>query len=68
MILTYPKLKGRIVEKYGSQENFCEAVGLSSVSVSKKMTGQTGFSQKDILKWCELLDIDIKEIGDFFYS
>lgn len=68
MTLTYPKLRGRIVEKYGSQEAFCEAVGLSAVSVSKKMTGQTGFSQKDIIKWCELLDIDIKEVGDFFYS
>ena len=66
--LTYSKLRGRIVEKYGSQEKFCDVVGLSSVSVSNKMTGQTGFSQKDILKWCELLDIDIKEVGDFFYS
>lgn len=68
MTLTYPKLRGRIIEKYGSQEAFCTAVGLSSVSVSKKMTGQTGFSQKDIIRWCELLDIDIKDVGDFFYS
>lgn len=66
--LSYAKLRGRIIEKYGSQENFCEAVGLSSVSVSKKMNGLTGFSQKDIIKWCELLEIDIKDVGDFFYS
>lgn len=65
---TYSKLRGRIVEKYGSQEKFCEAVGLSPVSVSNKMTGQTGFSQKDIVKWCELLDIDLKEVGLFFYA
>ena len=33
MILTYPKLKGRVVEKYGSQENFCEAVGLAKACI-----------------------------------
>ena len=66
--LSYSKLRGRIVEKYGSQERFCEAVGISSVSMSKKMTGQTGFSQQDIIKWCSLLDIELNDVGDYFFA
>lgn len=66
--MVYAKLRGRIIEKYGTQENFCKELGLSSVSVSKKMTGKTSFSQADIIKWCSLLDIDLKDVGLFFYT
>ena len=66
--LTYQKLRGRIIEKYGTQERFCEELGISQTSMSKKMTGKTGFSQKDIINWCELLDIDLKEVGSYFYA
>ncbi len=64
----YPKLRGRIIEKYGSLEKFRALVGLSGTAMSKKMNGRTGFSQTDILKWCELLDIDLQEIGPYFYA
>ena len=56
------KLKGRIVEKYLTQEKFAEVIGISSNSMSKKMNGKIGFSQKDIVKWSELLDIDKSKI------
>ena len=53
----YNKLRGRIVEKYGSQERFAEAIGLSKNSLSKKMNGRTGFSQSDMMLWGKLLSI-----------
>lgn len=62
----YRKLSGRIVEKYGSNKKFAEAVGISEVSMSKKMTGRVGISQQDMILWAELLDIDRTEFGDFF--
>ena len=68
MEMTYAKLKGRIVEKYGTQENFCRAIGMSKVSISKKMNGKTGFSQREIIKWCDALDIPLEEVGLFFYK
>lgn len=68
MVERYAALRGRIVEKYGTQQDFCEALGMSPTTVSKKMTGQTGFSQKDIERWCKLLDIRLDEIGRFFYK
>lgn len=66
--MKYLKLRGRIIEKYGSQERFRKHLGISSTALSKKMTGKTGFSQADILKWCSLLDIDLDDIGAFFYA
>lgn len=63
----YSKLRGRIVERYGSQRKFSKDAGISNVSVTRKMTGKVGFSQKDIVKWSELLGIETGQIADFFY-
>lgn len=64
----YDKLRGRIIEKYGSQEKFAEILGISSNSMSKKMNGKTGFSQKDIVRWAELLDIDKPAYSEYFFN
>ena len=64
----YAKLRGRIVEKFGTIGKFGDAVGLSGTSMSKKLTGTTGFSQADIIRWCELLDIDMEEVGAYFFT
>lgn len=64
----YDKLRGRIVEKYGSQEKFAELIGISSNSMSKKMNGKTGFSQKDIVRWSEILDIKKSEYSEYFFN
>lgn len=65
---TYDKLRGRIIEKYGSQEKYAEVLGISTNSLSKKMTGKTGFSQKDITIWADLLNIDKAEYGEYFFN
>lgn len=65
---SYDKLRGRIVERYGSQEKYAEALGISTNSLSKKMTGKTGFSQKDIVLWSELLEISKSEYGEYFFA
>ena len=44
----FAKLRGRITEKFGSESRFAEALGVSLISVSKKLTGRAGFSKKDI--------------------
>lgn len=64
----YNKLRGRIVEKYGSIKAFQEHLENSPVTVSKKLNGKLGFSQTDIIKWGELLDIKKEEYGIFFFS
>lgn len=64
----YDRLRGRIVEMYGSQERFAEIIGISANSMSKKMKGKTGFSQKDIVKWSELLNINKAEYSEYFFN
>ena len=68
MPYSYDKLRGRIVEKYGSQEKFAEAVGISTNSLSKKMTGKTGFSQKDIVTWSNMLGINKADYSEYFFD
>lgn len=65
---SYAKLRGRIIEKYGNQEKFANRLGISTNSLSKKMTGKTGFSQKDISIWADLLDIDKSDFGEYFFA
>lgn len=60
------KLKGRIIQIYGSQSEFADKIGLSQVSVSHKLNGKTKFFPKDIKKWCEALNIPQAEEKFFF--
>lgn len=65
---TYNKLRGRIVEKYGSLQKFSKELGISMTSVSKKMNCHTGFSQDDIEEWANLLDIDFNDYPQYFFA
>lgn len=57
-VYSYSKLKGRIVERYGTQVNFARRLGISKNSISKKLTCNTEFSQSDIIRRAELLGIE----------
>lgn len=64
----YKKLRGRIVEKYGSLKNFSKNLDISEVSVSKKMNGRTGFSQEDMDEWAKKLEIPLVEYGEYLFK
>lgn len=68
VVFEYSKLRGRIVEKYGTIEAFSESAGLSIISISKKLNNKVGISREDIIKWSELLDIQMEEYGAYFFS
>ena len=67
-MFVYNKLRGRIVEKYGSLEAFAAAVGISNVSMSKKFNNKMGISREEIVKWSEMLDISNDDIGAYFFT
>lgn len=64
----YNKLRGKIIEKYGTQEKFAREVGISKNALSKKMQCKTGISQTDISLWSKLLGISIEEYGEYFFT
>lgn len=68
MSFDYSKLSGRIVEKYGTQMNFADAIGLSERSVSLKLNSKIGWKQSEIMRICEALEIGIDEIPDYFFA
>lgn len=64
----YNKLKGRIVERFGSQGNFASKIGLSENSVSRKLNCKIGFSQSDMVKWGDILGITQDEYPEYFFN
>lgn len=68
MPFDYQKLKGRIIEKYGKQYSFAEAMGWSERTLSLKMNNLRVWTQRDIVKASKLLDIPENEIRDYFFK
>ena len=68
MAFDYSKLRGKIVEKYGSQSAFVRAVGTSENTFSLKMNNKVRFTSDDIVKISKMLDIPEGKIGLYFFS
>lgn len=68
IVFVYNKLRGRIIEKYGSMDAFAAAIGLSAVSLSRKLTNKAGISREEIVHWSELLGIPAEEYGAYFFA
>ena len=62
------KLRGRIVEKFGSQSAFAEAAHRSISFVSQYLNGKVYLDQRMIEEWAVLLDISNDEIPVYFFT
>ena len=68
MSFTYAKLRGRIIEKFGSQGAFADVLGVHQNTVCRKLSGKIAFTRDDMLVWAKLLGIDQANIGDYFFE
>lgn len=68
MAFDYSKLKGRIIEKFDTQQAFAKAMDLSEKSISDKMTGKKAWKQKEIMKAINVLQIADGEVQDYFFK
>ena len=68
MAFDYSKLRGRIIEKFGTYGAFADHINTSKQTVSLKLSGAIQFNQKDIVMWCSALDIEISESGQYFFA
>lgn len=68
MPYNYNKLLGRIVERVGTQAEFAEKIGRSERTVSLKLNGKRAWTQPEISKACEVLDIPTSEIDSYFFA
>lgn len=68
MAYDYKKLLGKIVEVYGTQYKFAQALNVSEHTLSKKLNNKSKFKQQEITKACELLHIESTEMSDYFFT
>lgn len=63
----FAKLRGKIIEVFGTLGNYANAMGQTPTNISRKLNGKVAWTQKDIVKSCRLLSIDNSEIGIYFF-
>lgn len=68
MAFNYNKLKGRIIEVFGSQSEFAKAMDWSERTLSLKMNGKVPWKQPDILKAVSLLNLSESDIQEYFFT
>lgn len=67
-MFNYNKLRGKIKEVFNTQAAFAEAMEISSTSLSEKLNNKVEFSQKEIEKAVELLQIPKEDIPIYFFT
>ena len=64
---SYRKLRGKIREKYGTQEPFAQDMGMHPSTLSGRLSKKTDFTGPEIEKACELLDLTYADIPEYFF-
>ena len=68
MTFNYNKLRGRIIEIFGSQSEFAKKMKWSERTLSLKMQGKISWKQVDILKAISLLKLSVDDILEYFFT
>lgn len=70
MEFDYSKLRGRMVEKYGSVSAVAKMLGISVGAMSNKLSNASRIKTDEIYKLCQAdcLDIPDEEIKDYFFT
>lgn len=67
-IFNYERLNKKLVEVYLNYEKFAEETGIDKKKLMLLLNNQDEFSQKDIKKICEGIDIKYSEIKEYFFT
>lgn len=65
--MSYAKLRGKIREVFGNNENFAKALGIDLSSLSAKLNNKTPWKREEIEKACLLLGIPIEDVYLYFF-
>lgn len=66
--MDYSNLLGRIRAKGLTQATVAKKIGVSAVTLNKKLRGHTEFTQSEIRDLCQVLCIPDAEIPAYFFS
>lgn len=68
MAFDYSKLRGKIIEKFGSQMAFAKAMEMSERTLSLKLTGKRTWKQPEICLAIKLLELSEDDIREYFFT
>lgn len=68
MAFDYNKLRGRIVEKYGTQSMFAKSMSWSERTLSRKINGNVMWNQDEICRAVSLLELSEEDIQEYFFT
>lgn len=67
-MFNYNKLSNKITEIFSCDVNFAIKMGFSERTLSLKLNNKSEWKQTEIIKACNLLDIEISEIDVYFFT
>lgn len=68
MAFNYSKLRGRIRERFVTEEEFAKAIGIGRTSLSHRLNGKLEFSQKEINQSIKVLGLTEEDIPAYFFT
>ena len=68
MSYDYSRLKGKIIEKYGSNAKFAEDMDWSERTLSLRLNNKVAWKQPEIVKAIGLLSLDENDITGYFFK
>lgn len=68
MAYDYRRLRGRIIEKYGTLKDFAADMKWSERTLSLKMNCKVFWKQPEIMKAANLLGIQSCEVMEYFFN
>ena len=63
----FGKLRERISIMYGTIDNFAKAFGVNTATMSKKLTKKSQITREEMERFCELLDLSVEQIPEYFF-
>ena len=65
--MSYAKLRGRIIEKFGSQSAFANALDWREALLSAKLNNKSEWTFAEVMKACKLLGIPLSDAHQYFF-
>ncbi|MGN0444200.1 MAG: DUF739 family protein [Acutalibacteraceae bacterium] len=63
----YSVLRGRIITVFGRIEDFAEKMGSTPTTIGRKLNNKSEWSQSEMGKACELLEVPCSDIPNLFF-
>ena len=68
MEYNYNKLRGRIKEVFGTQQEFCKQLQCTEKTLSFKLSNKRSWKQDEILAITNLLGLKVEDIPIYFFN